>query len=300
MFDKSLTLSMLDGKWLKSLEEKSGTVWNVFKLAPEEPLGEQAAAASETHAEDQSSGPLNVIQEFNANVISLDEKIHLLSKLYEMVDDNARCLLCPFLSPDPNITMTHILDHPNWSQFLPSVMSDVNVHVRKLGNVNNYPEWKEDLKKNFVDEIINKCSQDTRVAWAQNEKLTDQEKFLEVRNEIINKLVNFIADVYGTVSSPSYKTLDSVVKEILAPGYPYMFRNDEDSASSNPNLGFGYGRGGLKGLENLHKNLWDKIYLKQSKLKKEAMIPSTDEEAGDDQGNRTGRKTRRPHKYGKI
>ena len=48
MFDKSLTLSMLDGKWLKSLEEKSGTVWNVFKLAPEEPLEEQASASEKS------------------------------------------------------------------------------------------------------------------------------------------------------------------------------------------------------------------------------------------------------------
>ena len=291
-----MTLSMLDDKWVKSLEDKSGTVWHVFKLVPKEPLVEVAeAGAPETHDGAQSD-TLTVVQDLNVNVASIDEKIQILSKLYEMVGDNARCLICGYLSPDPNVVMSHILDHPDWTQFLPSV------NVRKLGNVNNYPEWKEDLKKNFVDEIINKCSQDTRVAWAQNEKITDQAKFLEVRTEIINKLVNYIVDVYGTVSTPKYKTLESLVKDILAPGYPYMFRTDEDSAQSNPSLGFGYGRGGLKGLENLHKNLWDKIYLKQSKLKKDLMISTNDEEAGDhdDQVNRNGRKTRRPHKYGKI
>ena len=294
MFDKSLTLSMLDDKWIKSLEEKSGTVWNVFKLVAEEPLEEVEVAAPETQDEAQSNDTAAVVQPFNENVISMDEKIHMLSKLYEMVGDNARCLLCGYLSPDPNVVMSHILDHPNWTQFLPPV------NVRKLGNVNNYPEWKEDLKRNFVDEIINKCSQDTRVAWAQNEKITDQAKFLEVRTEIINKLVNYIVEVYGTVSTPNYKTLESLVKDILASEYPYMFRTDEDSAHSNPSLGFGYGRGGLKGLENLHKNLWDKIYLKQSKLKKDLMVPSNDDEEGDEQVNRTGRKSRKPHKYGKI
>ena len=243
------------------------------------------------------------VTETTLPVWSVEEQQHveMLSKLYEIIDDGkARCHLCGYLSNDPNVVMTHIMEsHPNWQQSIPTP-----VIYRKLGNVNNYPEWKEDLKQKFVDLIVDKCSLDTRVAWAQNEKITNQAKFLEIRSEILRKLVDHIVQIYGTVSAPNYKTLEYVVKEILAPGYPFMFRADDNSASNIPNLGFGYRRGGLKGIENLHKNLWDQIYQKQLKLKKEMMLSTTDndEDVGDNEaetGPGSGRRGRKPHKYGK-
>ena len=229
------------------------------------------------------------------------QHVEMLSKLYEIVEDKARCHLCGFLSHDPTFVMTHIMEsHPNWQQCIPT---PTPVTYRKLGNVNNYPEWKDDLKKDFVDLIVNKCSLDTRVAWAKNEKITNQYKFLEIRSEILRKLVEHIAQVYGTVSSPNFKTLEFIVKEILAPGYPFMFRADDDSASTIPGLGFGYRRGGLKGVENLHKNLWDQVYQKQCKLRKEMMGASNDnDDEGDnevDTGRGSGKKGRKPYKYGK-
>ena len=167
-------------------------------------------------------------------------------------------------------------------------------NYKRLGNVNNYPEWKTDLKENFVEWIINKCSLDTRVAWAQNEMITDQRKFAEVRSEIIRKVVNHVVDVYGTVSSPKIRTLESIVNDILGPGYPFMFRD----ATSIPSLGFGYGRGGLRGISNLPNNLWNDVYQKQSKLRKEMMHFSNDDDEVGNIGTWKKGRSRKPHKYG--
>ena len=156
-----------------------------------------------------------------------------------------------------------------------------------------------DLKITVQDrDLINfyfpKCSHDTKVAWNQNEVITDRRKFTDIRSEILRLLVSHIVDVYGTVSSPKLKSLEYVVNNILRPGYPFMFSDDDNSALSIPSLGSGYGRGGIKGNLNLYKCLWDSVYQKQCKLKKGMMLPSCDD---DEEGNK-GKRGRKPHKYG--
>ena len=124
------------------------------------------------------------------------------------------------------------------------------------------------MKENFFIEVISKTSYQTRQAWINNEKLTDARKVKQIRGEIINSLVDKILEIFGCVSTPNNKTLSEIVSSILSPGYPWMFSSANDSAQGEKKLGYGYGKGGLLGIKELPKQLWDRIYQRQVKMRK--------------------------------
>ena len=303
-----------DPLWVKQeLEVKSGTTWNVFKLEVRDNTDESVhkipeLAPAATVNENRELAPAATVN-LDGNVVEVlevDANVAAVQQLCEQVEDNHRCIICGFLSPDSNVVLVHIVnDHQNWQELLETGKR------RKLGNVNNYPEWKKDLEKNFQETIISKCSLATRTAWNSNEKIADRSKFQEVRTEILKELVNHIVAVYGIVSTPNHKTLDAVLSDILSPGYPFMFGQNNDSAANVVGLGFGYGLGGMNGLKTLSKNLWDRIYQKQTKLKKallqSAAAPNTHNDGGEgeDEGNDESlatapRKGKKPFKYGML
>ena len=294
---------MNDPLWVKQeLEVKSGTTWNVFKLEVRDNDDETVDKNPELAPAASVNLDGKVVE-----VVDVDANIVAVQQLCEQVEDNHRCIICGFLSTDVSVVLVHIVnDHHNWQQLLETGK------MRKLGNVNNYPEWKKDLEKNFHETIISKCSLATRTAWNSNEKITDRSKFQEVRSEIIKELINHIVDVFGVVSTPNHKTLDAVLSDVLAPGYPFMFGKNDDSASKVDGLGFGYGLGGMNGLKTLSKNLWDRIYQKQTKLKKSLLQSAAglntrndggegEEEGNDDESVATAsRKGKKPFKYGML
>jgi len=53
--------------------------------------------------------------------------------------------------------------------------------------------------------------------------------------------------------------------KILSPGYPFMFKKIDDSRTAT--LSFGHGRGGKAGLDELPRQLWEKIHQKQRKMR---------------------------------
>ena len=294
---------MNDPLWVKQeLEIKSGITWNVFKLEVRDDDDETVHENPELAPAASVNLDGNVVE-----VLEVDANVAALQQLCEQVEDNHRCIICGFLSTDASVVLAHIVnDHQNWQELLETGKR------RKLGNVNNYPEWKKDLEKNFCETIISKCSLATRTAWNSNEKITDRSKFQEVRTEILKELVNHIVDVFGVVSTPNHKTLDAVLSDILAPGYPFMFGQNNDSATNVVGLGFGYGLGGMNGLKTLSKNLWDRIYQKQTKLKnallQSAAAPNTRNDGGegeedgqnDESVATASKKGKKPFKYGML
>ena len=55
-------------------------------------------------------------------------------------------------------------------------------------NVHLNPSWRAELKENFQTKVIDRCSQDTKEAWAEKREEQNSGKFTEIRNEIIKKL----------------------------------------------------------------------------------------------------------------
>ena len=139
-----------------------------------------------------------------------------------------------------------------------------------LGSVYLNPDWRSELEANFNLLIIEKCSLQTRDAWNNNKHLEDPSKFVEIRKEILNRLIDHIVSVYGITSTPSTEVLKEIWLKILSPGYPFMFKKIDDSRTAT--LSFGHGRGGKAGLDELPKQLWDKIHQKQRKMRGGSLI----------------------------
>ena len=243
---------------------------------------------------DGNIGDLNVppSQDRNAqevHFIQVDE----FKEGYSFINGNCRCLICGFLSNEVVTVCSHILDqHGNdWRESIAKMLN------KKRGNVHLYPNWDKELKRNFDELLISKCSEKTRIAWRSKEVIDDKESFISVRTEILSGLINHIVDVYGIVSTPTQSVIEESVVSLIKQGYPFMFSDVEGSASSNKKLNKGYGCGGAFGNKYLAKNLRDRISQKQSALRLAQMnsaVGSTEEEV-----TAPFKKGNRPHKYGK-
>ena len=93
-----------------------------------------------------------------------------------------------------------------------------------LGSVYLNPDWRSELEANFNLLIIEKCSLQTRDAWNNNKHLEDPSKFVEIRKEILNRLIDHTVSVYGITSTPSTEVLKEIWLKILNPGYPFMLK----------------------------------------------------------------------------
>ena len=221
--------------------------------------------------------------------------VNRFSGLFSSVAGGHMCNVCGFQAVSEDDICLHIASsHKDW----PHLLLD-NTSQQARGNVHNNPDWLPRFKNNFFFEIVSKLSQQTREAWVNNEKISDNEKFVTVRKEILQALVNKIVCVYGTVSTPNHKVLSEVVSGILAPGYPFMFSAREGGARAmgHGDKAVGYAKGGLKGVADLPKQLWGQIFKKQIALKKEAN-PSREEDDTEENVPARRRGKKGPYKYG--
>ena len=221
----------------------------------------------------------------------ISEENNLKLKVIKNIGENYICF-CGFLSPDIRLVFNHVDSHRGWQEY---IKPEKEEEIPRTRNVHLNPSWKEELKEKFQEKVIDRCSQDTREAWAEKRQEENMGKFTEIRNEIIRKLVDALYEVHGLVSTPSYHTLEGIVSEILADSYPYMFK-ESDKERREPGLTLGYGRGGALGLKNLHKQIWQKIYNKQMEERK--AILANKEKSGDVEPGESLKQGNNPATYG--
>ena len=211
---------------------------------------------------------------------------------YEEIDKNIRCKICGFLTEEITVVCGHLQQqHDNWREEVSRIKK------RRLGNVNANPDWQEELKRNFYEIIISKCSLMTRDSWCSKEVINNKEKFIGVRTEILKFLREHIVEIFGTVSTPSLQVLESVVG-FLASGYPFMFGDGEGAASKSKDISSGYGCGGAFGNRYLAKSLRDRISQKQTALRlEESKAEGTCDEREETHVTRKGNKAQ---KYGNV
>ena len=296
MFDQELNIQVS-----KNAEEWSKDIKGDFVIFRRINQSEANNETDNSTYEDNSSQKdatvmLSVNEVASEDIIfsNFDDLESQLSGLYTTIGDNFRCTECGFLTNDMTTLFDHILQKHSESES--RVVCQAS---SQKGNVHVNPQWKDDLKQNFDDLIINKCSEVTRIAWQTKETISDRAKFLDVRKEILKLTMDHIVAVYGIVSSPKVHCLESVVKDILAVGYPFMFGDSDTSASNDRNLGFGYGAGGLNGVKHLPKQMWDRIYQKQTALRRLNTGPKDDLDL-EDESRASSTKGRKPFKYGEY
>ena len=235
---------------------------------------------------------LNSIEDISVpvenDIEELSEEESMKLKVIKNLGENYVCF-CGFLSPDIRLVFSHVDSHRGWQDY---IQSEVEGTTR---NVHLNPSWKTELKENFQEKVIDKCSQDTREAWANKKEEKNIGKFTEIRNEIIRKLVDALYEAHGFVSTPSYHTLEGIVSDILADHYPYMFK-ETNTESREQSLTLGYGRGGALGLKNLHKQIWQKIYNRQMEERKEILAKK--EQSGDVEPGESLKQGNNPATYG--
>ena len=114
------------------------------------------------------------------------------------------------------------------------------------------PNWLKDLKLNLKSEIIDKCAVKVSDAVSANAFIEDVKERREIRNMIINAVVDRIILVFGGVSRPLIREVRQLVVELQFI-YPAMFKEDSST---------GYGFGGRKGGDALAHHLLDRVRAK--------------------------------------
>ena len=223
----------------------------------------------------------------------------------EVIDENTyRCKICGFLSDKMENVSNH-LTPAHGDEWKKSNYGEVNSERQVLvesslrGNIHLDPDWKKNLKRSFLEEVVPQWSKVTLNAWTFDEEITDPKKFKKVRAEIKDDLVDHILKFFGTSKTPSLSILEDIVADVLSVNYSFMFSQREGSASTIPSLNFGRGFGGIKGVKNLPSQLWNDIYLKQIKMRQEEegrKRPIDNDLNGDENG--CPKKGKKPHKHG--
>ena len=121
------------------------------------------------------------------------------------------------------------------------------------------PNWLDNIKKNFQDIVVAKCSTKVHEAVAKNDKINHVNKKKEVRKELIDETISHLMDVHGFSTKPTIAEMRQIVFE-MAFHYPAMFKEDE---------GHGYGLGGDRGLDGLANQMLDKLRKRQTAAKAE-------------------------------
>ena len=103
-------------------------------------------------------------------------------KVIKNIEDKYICF-CGFLSDDLRQVFTHMESHKGWQDYI----TPEEIPPRSC-NVHLNPSWRAELKENFQTKVIDRCSQDTKEAWAEKREEQNSGKFTEIRNEIIKKL----------------------------------------------------------------------------------------------------------------
>ena len=162
-----------------------------------------------------------------------------------------KCPFCDLASAEMLVCVQHIHQvHSNW-QIEYGIDSSLKMEVKKTVHTN--PNWKEDLFKQFQEAKIDKCTKVTRDAYAANENISSKKTKRDVRNEIINTVIDHLIDIYGGVGCPKIKTMREIVV-MLGHKYPRMFSPEGGPSDDN-----GYGFGGHSGLKRLPEQMIDRF-----------------------------------------
>jgi hypothetical protein len=125
------------------------------------------------------------------------------------------------------------------------------------------PHWLKEMKKNFKNVVIDKCSRKVQEAVENNTKISDIRKKKEVRNSIINETVSCLLEIFGGVGKPGVAEVREIVSE-MGFHYPAMFKDDD--------VGFGYGLGGSKGVAGLANQMLDRFRSRAEEAKKKPLL----------------------------
>ena len=71
-------------------------------------------------------------------------------------------------------------DGQHHAEQLPDKHQPDEQHMEQGQSLHLYPEWKEDFRRNFSKIVVEKCSQSTKEAFANNEDI----KVLEISNQL--------------------------------------------------------------------------------------------------------------------
>ena len=172
------------------------------------------------------------------------ERRRLVGILIKFFD---RCSFPVDLSPSPSSeTVPLELESPSSVQEENSPESGKSVNSSQFIN----QDWLKTLKKSLKSDILSKCALKVREAVNKNISIEDVRERREIRNTIINTVVELLIGIFGGVSRPSISDVREIVTEMQFM-YPAMYK--EDGAGS------GYGFGGNKGVSGLANQILDRI-----------------------------------------
>lgn len=136
------------------------------------------------------------------------------------------------------------------------------------------------------DSVVQSWSLRTQEAWINNMKFTleDVKEVRMIRHEIINSLVDKLFEIHGTFSVPRKAQIKEILQDIHMVKYPWMFSKGPDTKDSVPGLNSGKALGGVHGIDNLPKQIWDKWNEKTNKAREALAVES--------------RKGRKPPRFG--
>ena len=132
--------------------------------------------------EDLERGLESVVVVVNSECQEFSDEDKEKLKLIKCIEEKYICF-CGYLSNDLKQVFNHMESHKGWQDYITS--EEIPPRTR---NVHLNPSWRAELKEKFQSKVIDRCSQDTREAWAEKREEQNLGKFTEIRNEIIKKL----------------------------------------------------------------------------------------------------------------
>ena len=176
---------------------------------------------------------------FSSNVAKSLKSTDSLSFYSE--EFNINYTTSPGQSANPtSLSEAVILSSPERSRSRSPVRSrlqnDSNPNTDNEPNIHQNPNWLKDLKRNFKEEIIDKCSARTISAVNENEYISEPKEFLRVKNEIVNTVLDKLKKVHGSVGKPGKSVMKEMMLKLIKI-YPNMFDEcDEPSKRQVPGL----------------------------------------------------------------
>ena len=236
----------------------------------------------------------------------VNQDVNILTSISTIQKDDGSmvfsCSICHQQSGDVEEILLHLQTH---GEETPPVLND-NILIEQNnaaepssstvgGNIHLNPRFMDSLKEAFLQNIVPTLSEKSRVAFTENQNLSDNpKKFKAIRKEITDSLVDHCIDRFG-FEKPSLAQMRDLVDNMLAPNYEFMFSQKPGSASTIQSLNFGRGFGGARGVDQLASQLWMSFYKKQQSLKRARV----EAEAGSATENGDGRPAPGPKKKGR-
>ena len=120
------------------------------------------------------------------------------------------------------------------------------------------------MKGNYKGIIEDKLSKVAKDAINTNEDIQDVRRRRNVRNEIINTVVEHLVCIYRNVGNPVLGITRQIVT-VMGHSYPSLFQ-DKGDRTNEP---LGYGLGGSQGIKQLPQHLLDRVRAILGKCRKQ-------------------------------